>query len=105
MSTELTYKEKRLFEVLINHAECIDWLEVASSFDVNSFSGEYVDKAIQLMPKWSEAHRCFRDAVIKCLPDAKQIRYHWLLKALASILQSNDNRNSIQVLINALVNV
>lgn len=97
MSTELTCEDERLFQKLINHEESIDWLRVAYSFDANSSSGVYLNKAIKLIPKWSDAHFRLRDEVIKCLPDAKQIKYHWLLKALASVLQQKKNEKSIDV--------
>ncbi|MBO5239673.1 MAG: hypothetical protein J6B50_13000 [Lachnospiraceae bacterium] len=97
--TVLTSRDKRLFSVLLQHPECIDWLGVASVFEGKATSGEYVDKAMQLIPQHSRAHYQLSEAVKSCLPLAKQIRYHWLVKALASILEPDDNGNSISPLL------
>ena len=97
--TVLTAQDKRLFSILLQHPERIDWLGVASAFEGKATSGEYVDKAMQLIPQNSEEHYKLNKAVKRCLPDAKQIRYHWLVKALASILEPDDNGNSISPLL------
>lgn len=99
MSTVLTDKDKRLFSVLISCPDCIDWLGIANAFEGKASSGEYVDKAMQLIPHNSKAHYQLSEAVKSCLIDAKQIRYHWLVKALASLLEPDDNGNSISPLL------
>ena len=94
--TPLTPKDKRVFAVLLRQPELIDWIGVAASFQG---SGEYVDKAMQLIPKNSLPHHQFRDAILKCFPNTKHLRYHWLVKALASVLEPDTNGNSISPLL------
>lgn len=103
MPTEVTLKEKRLFDALVNHANCIDWLGISAAFEADASSGEYVDKAMQLIPKGTDNYFRFKEAVLKNIPNAKRIHYHWLVKALASILQPDENGNVISPLLVLLV--
>jgi len=103
MSTEVTAKEKRLFDVLVNHASSIDWLGIAAAFEADASSGEYVDKAMQLIPKGTDDYFRFKEAVLKSIPNAKCIHHHWLVKALASILQPDYNGNVVSPLLVLLV--
>lgn len=97
--THVTARDERLFSMLLKHPECIDWLGVASAFQAKASSGEYLDKAVQLIPQYSKTHYLFSNAVKSCVPSAKQIRYHWLVKVLASILEPDDFGNTISPLL------
>ena len=99
--TSLTLHDRRLFSVLLKHPELIDWLGVAAAFQG---SGECVDKAMQLIPKNCPSHYQFRDALLKCIANAKHLRYHWLVKALASVLELDTNGNSIYPLLLTTLN-
>ena len=93
---ELTQRDKRVFSILLKHPELIDWKESTAAFQG---SGEAVYKSILLIPKNSESHLQFHKALLQCFPHAKYLRYHWLVKALASVLEPDENGNSISPLL------
>lgn len=98
--TPITSSDRRILDLLIKYPERIDWLGVASAFEATAESGQFVDKALQLIPKNSNSHQMFSAAVLRCLSVAKRAPYYpWLVKALARILQPDANGNRVTPLL------
>lgn len=90
----LTNSDRRLFQILIIFPDVIDWKGI-SVLNMDANSGQYLDKATQLIPKNSPNHIALRNAVMSTLPNAKCLHYHWLIKTLAAIFEPDSFGNRI----------